>query len=84
MKTTITYKGVLNGVHGVWCGECPDGVEVEKEITVYRPDDGKVFEKNGEIFDAVVLKPREKIESYKEIDSPKVKEDADKPEEIHE
>lgn len=70
MKTTITYKGTLNGVHGLWCGFKPEGVVVDEEITVYHADEGKVFKKGDELLDCVVLKDGEKIEDYQEIVKP--------------
>lgn len=71
MKTTVSYKGILNGVHGIWCGHKPEGLEVTEEVTVYHPEEGKVFEKDGELFDCVILKPKESIKSYTEVDAPK-------------
>lgn len=68
MHTSITYKGTLNGVHGLWCGFKPEGVEVEEEITVYHADEGKEFVKDGEHFPCVVLKKDEKIEDYEEVE----------------
>ena len=70
MQTTITYKGKLNGVSGLWCGFCPEGIEVEEEITVYKPDEGKIFVKDGEECSAVVLQEGESIEDYEEVDIP--------------
>ena len=70
MQTTITYKGKLNGVNGLWCGFCPEGVEVEEEIIVYKPDEGKIFVKDGEEYSAVVLQEGESIEDYTEVDIP--------------
>ena len=71
MHTTITYKGTRNGIHGLWCGFKPDDVIVEEEITVYHPDEGKEFMKNGERFSAVVLQEGEKIEDYEQVDEEK-------------
>ncbi|MBQ3990637.1 MAG: hypothetical protein II630_07310 [Bacteroidales bacterium] len=70
MIKTTTYKGTLNGARGLWCGFKPEGLEVEQEITVYKPDEGKVFTKDGEIFDCVVITNGVKISSYEEIDAP--------------
>jgi len=80
MKTTITYKGILNGVHGLWCGFKPEGLEVLEQITVYRPDEGKEFLKGEERFSAVVLQPGEKIEDYEEVDA--LPEPKNEPEEV--
>lgn len=70
MQTSITYKGTLNGVSGLWCGFKPEGIEVEEEITVYKPDEGKIFIKDGEEYLAVVLQEGESIEDYEEVDAP--------------
>ena len=70
MQTSITYKGKLNGVSGLWCGFKPEGIEVEEEITVYKPDEGKIFIKDGEEYSAVVLREGENIEDYEEVNAP--------------
>ena len=70
MNTFKTYKGNLNGIAGLWCGHLPEGVEVEEEITVYRPDEGKIFSKDGKLFFCVVLRDGVNIEDYQEIDMP--------------
>ena len=71
MFTTTTYKGELNGVKGLWCGFCPEGVEVEEEIIVYHSDKGKVFMKDGKEFSVIVLSDGESIEDYEEVEKPK-------------
>ena len=71
MIIKITYIGTLNGIHGIWCGFLPEGVIIEKEINVYYPDEGKVFAKDGELFDSVVLQEGESIEEYTEIVDPR-------------
>lgn len=71
MIVKTTYIGTLNGIHGIWCGFLPEGVIVEKEIPVYYPDEGKVFTKDGELFDSVVLQEGESIEDYVEIIDPR-------------
>lgn len=70
MKERKSYIGTLNGVNGVWCDRCPEGVEVTQEITFYTPDEGKVFTKDGELFENVVIKDDVKIEDYAEIVRP--------------
>ena len=74
MKKIISYKGSLNGVKGVWCGFKPEGVEIEKEVTVYNADEGMVFVKDGVEYDSVVLGEGEKIKDYKEVEKPKEEE----------
>lgn len=70
MEVRITYKGTLNGVHGLWCGFKPEGIEVEKEISILYPAEGKILEKNGEQFTFVILEENEDIDAYTEIDEP--------------
>ena len=67
MKKITSYKGSLNGVKGVWCGFKPEGVEIEKEVTVYNADEGMVLVKDGVEYDSVVLGVGEKIKDYKEV-----------------
>lgn len=66
-----SYIGKLNGVSGIWCDQCPEEVEVEKVIVFYTPDEGKVFTKDGELFDSVVVSDDNKIEDYIEIKDPR-------------
>ena len=70
MKERQSYIGSLKGVKGVWCDKKPRGLDLEKTITFYVPDEGKVFTKDGELFDSVVLKDGEKIKDYKEVERP--------------
>lgn len=73
MKTRHSYIGKLNGVSGVWCDVKPEGLELEREVEWYQPDDGKVFTKDGELFDSVVLQDGETIDMYVEIVDPRPK-----------
>lgn len=68
MEIKTTYKGYINGVYGIYCGFKPDGLDVKEEITVYYPDEGKVFTKDGEEYSAVVLQEGETIEDYEETE----------------
>lgn len=68
MEMRVTYKGTLNGVHGVFCGFKPKGLRNKEEIEVYYPDEGKVFIKDGEEFSAVILQEGETIEDYEEVE----------------
>lgn len=68
MIIKTTYKGTLNGIYGIWCGFCPEGVIVEEEIQVYYPDENKIFIKDGEKYSCVILKDGESIEDYAEIE----------------
>lgn len=69
MQTTITYKGILNGVYGIFCGFKPEGLEVIEEVTVYKPDNGKVFKKDDKEYTAIILKEDINIADYEEVES---------------
>lgn len=77
MQIKTTYKGTKDGVFGIYCGFKPEGLEVTEEIPVYYADEGKIFVKNGEKFNAIVLQEGEKIEDYEEVE-----EEAEEEEEI--
>ena len=77
MKTRKSYIGTLNGISGVWCDKKPKGLKVVEEITFYSADEGKVFTKDGELFDSVVIKDGVKIEDYIEIIDPRNQEQAE-------
>lgn len=68
-----SYKGVLDGISGIWCDKKPKGIKDCETITWYAADEGKVFTKDGELFDSVVLKDGETIEQYIEIIDPREK-----------
>lgn len=78
MKERKAYVGTLNGNNSVWCDKHPDGAEIKEIITFYSPDNGNVFEKDGELFDNVVIKNGVKIEDYNEILDPR-QENPDEP-----
>lgn len=67
MQIKITYKGYINGIYGIYCGFKPEGLEVTEEVNVYYPDEGKIFVKDGEEYDCVVLQDGETIEDYQEV-----------------
>ena len=67
MKERKSYMGTLNGINGIWCDQKPEGLEVEEEVSVYYPDQGKIFIKNNEKYTSVILKENETIEDYQEI-----------------
>ena len=74
MKERKSYIGTLNGVNGVWCDQCPEGLEVKEVITFYTPDEGKVFSKDGKLFDSVIIKDGVDISEYAETEAPKQEE----------
>lgn len=75
MQTKITYKGYIDGVYGIYCGFCPENLEIEEEVTVYYPDENKVFIKDGEEFGAVVLQEGESIADYDEVEVPETEQE---------
>jgi hypothetical protein len=57
MEIKTTYKGILNGVSGLWCGFKPEGLEVLEERQILYPDEGKELQdKDGNVFSSVWLK----------------------------
>ena len=84
MFTTTTYKGIdKNGIYGIYCGFKPKGLKVQEEVTVYHPDEGKVFVKGEEEYSAVILQPGEVIEDYEEIAASDEKLNSNEEEEIN-
>lgn len=72
MKERKTYIGKVNGVAGIFCDIKPENIELEKEITFYSPDEGKVFvDKEGNMVDSVVITDGVDIKDYVEIKQPK-------------
>ena len=67
MQIKTTYKGYINGIYGIYCGFKPESLEVDEEVFVYYPDEGKVFVKNDKKYSVVVLQENESIEDYQEV-----------------
>ena len=80
MKERKSYMGTLNGINGIWCDQKPEGLEVSKEITFYTPDEGKVFVKDGEFYDSVVIQDDVRIEDYEEVEDTRPQPGDEKPE----
>lgn len=80
MEIRTTYVGTLNGVHGMWCGFCPEGVEVEEERLVLYADPGYILRNkiSEEEVTAVWIQSAEQQEDWEEIELPP------EPEEEHE
>lgn len=75
MKERKSYIGTLKGVKGIWCDKKPRGLEVEKEVVFYVPDEDKVFvDKEGNMLDSVVIQEGIDIKDYVEIKKPKAEE----------
>lgn len=72
MKEHKSYTGTLNGISGIWCDKKPKGLKGAQEHTYYTPDEGKVFTKDGELFDCVFVPDESvKIEEFFEIKDPR-------------
>lgn len=71
MKERKSYKGTLNEVFGIWTDQKPEDIVLIDEVTFYTPDDGKIFYKDGEYYDCVVIEDDVKIEDYQEITDPR-------------
>ena len=67
MQIKTTYKGYINGIYGIYCRFKPNGLNVEQEIPVYYPDEGKIFIKDNQEYNCVVLQDGETINDYTEI-----------------
>ena len=70
MQIKTTYVGTLNGVHGMWCGFCPEGVIVEEERLVLYPAEGYELRNkiSGETLSAVWLHSAEQQEDWEEVE----------------
>ena len=72
MEIRITYVGTLNGVHGLWCGFKPEGVEVSEERPILYPAKGyKLQNKDGKLLNSVWLKDGDSQDNYTEVEAPK-------------
>lgn len=69
MYIKTTYIGTLDGINGIWCGFCPEGVEIEEERQVLYPAEGNSLRRIAtlEVFSAVWLKDGDVQENYEEI-----------------
>lgn len=68
MQIRKTYKGILNGSYCISCGHIEEGMIVEEEITIYYPDNGKVFIKDNTEYDYVIEQEGVTISDYEERD----------------
>ena len=61
-----------DGFNAVWCDKHPEDAVIEKVVTFYSPDEGKIFvDKEGNMTSSIVIKDGVKIEDYTEIVKPK-------------
>lgn len=71
-----TYKGIVDGVFGIFVDHKPENIELQEEVVWYSPDEGKVFvDKEGNMLDSIILKEGETIDEYTEIKKPKQEEE---------
>lgn len=56
-----------DGISAIWTDQHPEDATIEKEIIFYTPDEGKVFTKDGEFYDSVIIQDGVKIEDYEEV-----------------
>lgn len=69
MKINRSYKGVLNGVSGVWCGTKPEGLDVIEERLVLYADEGYILQniETNEMSVYFCIEKEEDTQKYKEI-----------------
>lgn len=74
MKIQYAYKGTLNGIKGVWCGELPGAVIVEKTIMFLTADDADHELQNKETKEkrsSVIIKEESEIDNWEEVEREK-------------
>lgn len=65
-----------DGVSAIWTDIHPEDATIEKTITFFNPDEGKVFvDKEGNMTDSVVITDGVDIKDFVEIKQPKGRED---------
>ena len=73
MEIRTTYIGILEGVHGIWCGFKPANAEITEEKLVLYPEANKAL-KNKETGDielgGVIISKKSDKSKYEEIDIP--------------
>lgn len=68
MQIKITYIGTLNGVTGIWCGFLPEGAKIKERKYVLYPKDGyKLQDKEGKLYDSVLLDGEVSEEDFIEV-----------------
>jgi len=67
-----TYKGIVDGVFGIFVDKKPENIELQEEVVWYSADEGKVFvDKEGNMLDSVVITEGVDIKDFVEIVKPK-------------
>ena len=72
MFIKTTYIGILNGVHGMWCGFKPEGLIIEEERLILHPDEGYVLQNKNtnDIERTVWIKNESEQNDWEEIPEP--------------
>lgn len=67
-----------DGVSAIWTDIHPEDATIEKTITFFNPDEGKVFvDKDGNMLDSVVIADGVDIKDFVEIIDPRPSENAE-------
>ena len=67
-----SYKGMLNGVFGIFTDTKPEGLDLQEEVVFYVPDEDKIFvDKDGNMIDCVIITDGVDIKEFTEIVKPK-------------
>lgn len=65
-----------DGVSAIWTDQHPEDATIEKTITFFNPDEGKVFvDKEGNMLDSVVITDGVDIAQFVEIQDPRNQEE---------
>lgn len=70
MIKRTTYKGTIDGKFIIACDTIPEGMVANEIIEYFQPDNGKVFCKDGEFFNILIVTKDLNIEEYNEVDIP--------------
>lgn len=74
MKIQYAYEGTLNGIKGVWCGELPGAVIVEKTIMFLTADDANHELQNKETKErqsSVIIQDETEQDNWEEVEREK-------------
>lgn len=70
MKIHHAYKGILNGIRGVWSDRLPEGVVVDKEFLFIKPDSSEYELQNKETKEkrfSVIIENESEVENWEEV-----------------
>lgn len=70
MEIRTTYIGILDGVHGIWCGFKPKGLVIESEQLVLYPKEGYILvnKQSGEEQFSVCINSKEEKSDWAEVE----------------